>query len=333
MCQVWPLVGRNAVLMYQRLALMLRKNRDQVAALRLDRIRPHEIPLAGSFGSAAWAASHLIVLTSASESAEAFEEAERITETDVRLTNARTLFELGSHAHALRTLWAMARRQKPLVPLRTLRDTDELETSVLREFSLGVVALHSTKLRAEATKEISRVPPDLPPDASKEMRDLHFARRFAGRIGDGVRDALTNEKEYTDHYLSVGRGVAATVRHGSRTKPTEAMLADISDQVAGAMLPCGPFSWFGETQARNLRNLITALPWLAQAQPADLFLPRAFVEHHRSSPSADLRAMMEPYAKALKVGRPETVKNTAPTPGRNDPCSCGSGKKYKRCCG
>ncbi|WP_019644440.1 YchJ family protein [Novispirillum itersonii] len=27
----------------------------------------------------------------------------------------------------------------------------------------------------------------------------------------------------------------------------------------------------------------------------------------------------------------ETVRNTAP--GRNDPCSCGSGKKYKKCCG
>ena len=28
--------------------------------------------------------------------------------------------------------------------------------------------------------------------------------------------------------------------------------------------------------------------------------------------------------------RPETV---APKVGRNDPCSCGSGKKYKKCCG
>ena len=30
--------------------------------------------------------------------------------------------------------------------------------------------------------------------------------------------------------------------------------------------------------------------------------------------------------------RVETVFK-APTPGRNDPCSCGSGKKYKKCCG
>jgi len=29
----------------------------------------------------------------------------------------------------------------------------------------------------------------------------------------------------------------------------------------------------------------------------------------------------------------ETVKRDAPKVGRNDPCVCGSGKKYKKCCG
>ena len=28
-----------------------------------------------------------------------------------------------------------------------------------------------------------------------------------------------------------------------------------------------------------------------------------------------------------------TVVNDGPKVGRNDPCSCGSGKKYKNCCG
>jgi len=28
-----------------------------------------------------------------------------------------------------------------------------------------------------------------------------------------------------------------------------------------------------------------------------------------------------------------TVKNDEPKVGRNDPCPCGSGKKYKQCCG
>jgi SEC-C motif-containing protein len=30
---------------------------------------------------------------------------------------------------------------------------------------------------------------------------------------------------------------------------------------------------------------------------------------------------------------PATVHKTTPSVGRNDPCPCGSGKKYKKCCG
>ncbi len=30
---------------------------------------------------------------------------------------------------------------------------------------------------------------------------------------------------------------------------------------------------------------------------------------------------------------PGTVRNAAPKPGRNEPCPCGSGQKYKKCCG
>ena len=31
--------------------------------------------------------------------------------------------------------------------------------------------------------------------------------------------------------------------------------------------------------------------------------------------------------------KPETVRKTTPDVGRNDPCPCGSGKKFKKCCG
>ena len=31
--------------------------------------------------------------------------------------------------------------------------------------------------------------------------------------------------------------------------------------------------------------------------------------------------------------KPDTVRRTAPKVGRNEPCPCGSGQKYKRCCG
>lgn len=34
-----------------------------------------------------------------------------------------------------------------------------------------------------------------------------------------------------------------------------------------------------------------------------------------------------------KEGKPETYRREQPKVGRNDPCPCGSGKKYKNCCG
>jgi SEC-C motif-containing protein len=37
------------------------------------------------------------------------------------------------------------------------------------------------------------------------------------------------------------------------------------------------------------------------------------------------------YTRSLREG-PPPFKSAAPKPGRNDPCPCGSGKKYKHCC-
>ncbi|RME31022.1 MAG: hypothetical protein D6800_01205, partial [Candidatus Zixiibacteriota bacterium] len=41
-----------------------------------------------------------------------------------------------------------------------------------------------------------------------------------------------------------------------------------------------------------------------------------------------------PMAEASQAGtRARTVKRNQPKVGRNDPCPCGSGKKYKKCHG
>ena len=45
---------------------------------------------------------------------------------------------------------------------------------------------------------------------------------------------------------------------------------------------------------------------------------------------AELKAEMGGEGAPAKV---ETVVHEGPKIGRNDPCPCGSGKKYKKCCG
>ena len=45
-----------------------------------------------------------------------------------------------------------------------------------------------------------------------------------------------------------------------------------------------------------------------------------------------IAACHEAYARAV-AGRPDPITRPGSKIGRNDPCPCGSGQKYKKCCG
>jgi preprotein translocase subunit SecA len=60
------------------------------------------------------------------------------------------------------------------------------------------------------------------------------------------------------------------------------------------------------------------------------------VSHHPEAAGLAESHRQQEQAANTPVGgpaRPATVRRTQPKVGRNDPCPCGSGKKYKRCCG
>jgi preprotein translocase subunit SecA len=80
--------------------------------------------------------------------------------------------------------------------------------------------------------------------------------------------------------------------------------------------------------------------FLYHAEPVDeLESRRRRVQAQEIRPEmADLAAShaQQEQAANTPVGQPSapaTVRRTQPKVGRNDPCPCGSGKKYKRCCG
>lgn len=54
---------------------------------------------------------------------------------------------------------------------------------------------------------------------------------------------------------------------------------------------------------------------------------------HEDPPEEQFRDDDEEWASADLPGPTDTIVNTEPRIGRNDPCPCGSGKKYKKCCG
>lgn len=53
--------------------------------------------------------------------------------------------------------------------------------------------------------------------------------------------------------------------------------------------------------------------------------------HHERSRFAQVSGRW--YYVDADVPKPKTQRHEGPKVGRNDPCPCGSGKKYKKCCG
>ena len=64
------------------------------------------------------------------------------------------------------------------------------------------------------------------------------------------------------------------------------------------------------------------------------FLVNAKIEINKVSPTQPTQPQMpKQYQKAEVVSEQKTVTHDKKEVGRNDPCPCGSGKKYKNCCG
>ncbi|MBW1800508.1 MAG: preprotein translocase subunit SecA [Deltaproteobacteria bacterium] len=82
------------------------------------------------------------------------------------------------------------------------------------------------------------------------------------------------------------------------------------------------FALFEELMDRIREETLTTLSrvQLLRQRPPDEELPRKKRKAMQFSHGGD-------------GGRPETVKRDGKKIGRNDPCPCGSGKKYKKCCG
>lgn len=73
------------------------------------------------------------------------------------------------------------------------------------------------------------------------------------------------------------------------------------------------------------------IAWAARRQPTDFYMPAATLGSLAAALDLERIARgLELFAAYYHLGRPAT--RDTPRPGRNDPCPCGSGQKYKRCC-
>lgn len=102
---------------------------------------------------------------------------------------------------------------------------------------------------------------------------------------------------------------------------------DIADEMANTYLINQGGSYLRDPKLGL--KLLENIPWLAQASVEDLY-PSHHDLIHETTTSIEIPMMdiIEGW-RVTYVSRPVKTK---PKIGRNEPCFCGSGKKYKKCC-
>lgn len=83
------------------------------------------------------------------------------------------------------------------------------------------------------------------------------------------------------------------------------------------------------TDAPSFTSLVTMVCACARAEAEDLYFPASFFAQFHLPWHVDLAL---PILEELAPKAAAKTVRAAPRPGRNDPCPCGSGAKYKKCC-
>jgi len=244
-------------------------------------------------------------------------------------------------------------------------DLDQLWTALktLYPVSLtvdGVIAEaggEKSDLSAELLVELVRADAQRAYDEREEALGAEVVREVERRVLLSVLDRKWREHLYEMDYLQEGIGLRAMAQ---RTPEVEfqregfdmfaAMLDGIKEESVGFLFNIEVQVGEPEAEAAAEAEVValagdTSVP-AALAGPADPAGPAAEPVRsqprvsakgldRQSRPAADLR-YSAPTLDAAEPERPQAGTATVPgtaTPGRNAPCPCGSGKKYKRCHG
>jgi hypothetical protein len=220
---------------------------------------------------------------------------------------------------AVRGAWAAARIGKPFLPFykELLSRSDYPDVSFDAVLAVTAIGLRHSHYR----QDVRRMVASLVEAAESWNRD------WVERLQQWSERAFSDPDGALDDVAAYGRKVMVAVSpllpEGSRFRaakeedvPRETALLCAVNQ---SWDPLHSFSFF-------------VLPWVAKlASPEELYLPEELEQAMRHVLKRD--SMADAYARQSKRAPVMPETRTAPKTGRNEPCSCGSGKKYKKCCG
>lgn len=322
-----PLLFRHFLLMIADCTMEVHQTRVMLRNVRKPKHREEEL-LRLSW-DCLWAVGHLTALVG-------IDGREHFEALDPKLHGVRDkllhcVFQQCVFAISARGVWTIAKVGKPLLP--TMKRAFSEKPSYLgmlgSALGLGAIGHRHSRLRAEARKALSPAP--LPPSdpLADSVNDYRVSMRQMVEQGfeqpaERAEQVAIRWGRLVAHHWLTKRGVPGSPHRYATPE-------DVPDDVARAFA-C--WHW-GNTRDEDmdLRLLFTMLPWIVQQSAEDLFLPEELMSCLRfpDDPGFVLEVLKRPF-EGLWLRRPQTIR-VPKTPGRNDPCLCGSGKKHKKCCG
>ena len=184
-------------------------------------------------------------------------------------------------------------------------------------------------------------------DAQRQRFFELWTRRWnevAQALNAKVED-LGDEAAYFPEVVDLRGAVAslpeeARAEIGDETPPSYAQIWALGFMYA---VESWPEEWAAPRDKEAAQWLDEALEAIVALTDDDTDPPTLSVYDENGAPSVSAQRL-DAYASAIwavydlrelwrTLGPRQQTVHKAPTPGRNDPCPCGSGKKYKKCCG
>jgi len=232
------------------------------------------------------------------------------------------------------------------VVLDQLRERDELMPDW--EFCEGFLAALVCCRRAIEPEEYW---PVLLGDAFQPMAQMEFVWRWRRRWREVAQaldadvETLEDERAYQPEVLDV-RGAMLALPQDERGDSDISQLPSFAEAWAHGFLHAvhnWPEDWAAPRDRDAAQMLQEALDAIEQLAQPDTGAP-VLNMHTEDAPPSVSEARLDAFGEAIwgvydlrqlwkSLGpRVQTVRRP-PEPGRNDPCPCGSGKKYKKCHG
>lgn len=308
-----PLIERQIFYWYQITGDSL--SRQFQSLRRIRRVDDRNLPALRTYWQNFWLLHHLGLLFSV----QGREFAEH-PDTPPERRFDRLLFWLhlqGTVGALIRAAWMAAKLGKPmLAPLKG--ELASPTTSPRFKFhaacGLMAIAVRHRGLRGEISKAFARE------QSLAASQDPSVAQTLAFFL-----HALDHPAEIHDNWMQ-----RATEEFSRRTTtgPRAVASETVSDRLACAAVAASSRSIL-HPEAATLGLL--SIPTVAQVEAEDFYFPAETLTQLKPSwQPADVLQLLEDQAPLIPKNRPHIAK---PVPGRNDPCICGSGKKYKMCCG